>query len=79
MYTVNDKSSPHQREGERAGGSNNSSSIKRGEPFMIDDISEFEIMNSTKTEGILAPLPPPHISPGRYGLGKISKQTITHH
>ena len=47
---------------------------------MIDDISEFEIMNSTKTEGILAPLPPPpHISPGRYGLGKISKQTITHH
>ncbi len=29
---------------------------------MIDDISEFEIMNSTKTEGILAPLPPPPTS-----------------
>ncbi len=37
---------------------------------MIDDISEFEIMNSTKTEGILAPLPPPTSLPAAMVLEK---------
>jgi hypothetical protein len=54
-------------------GSNNGSSIKRGELFMIDEISEFEIMNSTKTGGIP---PPPHSAGcGRKALGKISIHT----